>query len=203
MSHVSTTSHSDGSQTLSLYGAGWGPECTSKLKELFGASDGHVPDFSRLPVCSLWHIEINTATHNTQMRVCEGMERMLVDYPCVKDPEDDKIFITVCSNNATHRPPHGYMSASLTPTGRVENIQQWLAGPSCFVEEGVLAGDYLMGLVHDPEANIRRLHVFHTDKLDDGPLCVIRLDNFLPWGVHSNFVPDVHMSEPQTMEKAR
>jgi all-trans-8'-apo-beta-carotenal 15,15'-oxygenase len=191
--------------TIELFTTGWDTEsvASGNVKGgLLGSWEGSAPVFDNIPSTYLYRsvVDIKSGKLLSHAPV-KGMESTIVEHPHINPKYEGQpiryIYMSVGSQNGVSSPPLGYLRLDLH-TG---NKQIWYAPTHTFCEEVVIipkseicddeSSVWALATMFDAISEKSYVGIFDGENIQNGPVCRIWLNHFLPHSLHGCFVNQI------------
>ena len=210
--HVSHAYEMKEENKIKVFFSGWPP---SDSKDFLGAWGGFVPVYSKIPITSIWKLEIDTVTKKcVGLGVAPGSANACAEHPLVHPNFNTKaaknVYVVVSNLVGDSTAPCGYSRLRVEdsddyflPEGeKNEEIDSYFFGTRYFAGEPLIVpkkgGDpndeddaYLLGMVQDCVNDRAGVAIFDLQSpLRNGPLSILWLKSSIPHGLHGCFQVD-------------
>ena len=210
--HVSHAYEMKEENKIKVFFSGWPP---SDSKDFLGAWGGFVPVYSKIPITSIWKLEIDTVTKKcVGLGVAPGSANACAEHPLVHPNFNTKaaknVYVVVSNLVGDSTAPCGYSRLRVEdsddyflPEGeKNEEIDSYFFGTRYFAGEPLIVpkkgGDpndeddaYLLGMVQDCVNDRAGVAVFDLQSpLRNGPVSILWLKSSIPHGLHGCFQVD-------------
>ncbi|CEM27487.1 unnamed protein product [Vitrella brassicaformis CCMP3155] len=197
-----------------IYSEAWNDDMLEMLEDaesLYGHSDHYWPDFASFPKISLYRIVVDVRSSPPRViehRMTPGLERLSIAHPRPHPSREAlpfrHLYSMLCHSKGGRcaSPPQGCVRLDVA-SGEAD---AWHAGRRAFTSQPASAttegasqvpsdemAGWLLTFVHDVEAGRPYVAILDPKAVHRGPVAKVWLEHHVPWGIHTTYVPNVHM----------
>lgn len=171
--------------------------CYQEFPDLKGAENYLEADFSRIPEGQLWRFELDLTTGTSQ---AECLIERGCEFPDLNPKHVGRpyryLYIGVAHRPQGNAPLQAILKRDLA-TGQEEIwsfAPRGFAGEPTFVPrpQGTAEDDgWVLGLIYNAERRCSDLVILDAQRIEQGPIAILKLPHHIPYGLHGNFTQDL------------